>query len=203
MRGERAVDRWLRPSAKRLCEFVIISPGHRVGRGVACDVLFANLGPVAAGNALSRALWMAREALAALGEDVPAMLQANRAYISLFSEVPVDIDLVRHEDALRSALGMSPGPRDAALSAALVEERALLEDEPYTDWAIRPREALELLRQTARLQLARDRARGSRAAPTRSRNRRLGEVPGARPHFRGGGLCPDAAFMPHRDGAAW
>ena len=154
VRGERAVDRWLRPSAKRLCEFVIISPGHRVGRGVACDVLFANLGPVAAGNALSRALWMAREALAALGEDVPAMLQANRAYISLFSEVPVDIDLVRHEDALRSALGMSPGPRDAALSAALVEERALLEDEPYTDWAIRPREALELLRQTARLQLA-------------------------------------------------
>ena len=83
VRGERAVDRWLRPSAKRLCEFVIISPGHRVGRGVACDVLFANLGPVAAGNALSRALWMAREALAALGEDVPAMLQANRAYISL------------------------------------------------------------------------------------------------------------------------
>lgn len=159
-RGELTVDQWPRPSAKRLCEFVMISPGHRVGREVACDALFSNLGPAAAANALSRALSMAREALSALGEDVPAMLRADRGHVSLFPDLPVDVDLVAHEEALRSALNMGPGPRDAALSAALAEERALLEDEPYADWAIRPREALELLRQTARLQLARDRARG-------------------------------------------
>ncbi len=43
---------------------------------------------------------------------------------------------------------------------ALAEDGALLEDEPYADWALRPREALELVRQRARLELARDRARG-------------------------------------------
>ena len=36
----------------------------------------------------------------------------------------------------------------------------MLADEPYSDWAIRPREHLEALRQQARLGLARDRARG-------------------------------------------
>ena len=47
-----------------------------------------------------------------------------------------------------------------ALSMALAEDGVLLEDEPYADWALRPREALELLRQRARLELARDRTRG-------------------------------------------
>lgn len=158
-RGARTAGRWRRPSAKRLCEFVMISPGHRVGREVACDVLFANLSPAAAGNALSRALSMARESLLPLGKEVPAMLRADRTHIWLFPEVPVDVDLVAHEEALRSALNLEPGGRDAALSVALAEERVLLEDEPYADWAILPREALELLRQTARLQLARDRVR--------------------------------------------
>ena len=56
---------------------------------------------------------------------------------------------------------MEPGgPRDATLSVALGKKASLLEDEPYADWALRPREALELLRQKARLTLARDRTRG-------------------------------------------
>ena len=45
-------------------------------------------------------------------------------------------------------------------SVALHEDAALLADEPYVDWAIEPRERLDLLRQNARLQLARDRTRG-------------------------------------------
>jgi len=56
---------------------------------------------------------------------------------------------------------MEPGTaRDAALCMALAENGVLLEDEPYADWALRLREALELVRQRARLELARDRARG-------------------------------------------
>jgi DNA-binding SARP family transcriptional activator len=47
-----------------------------------------------------------------------------------------------------------------ALSIDLGRQGVLLDDEPYADWALRPREALELLRQGARLQLARDRTRG-------------------------------------------
>ncbi len=165
--GERSAGPWYRPPAKRLCELVMVSPGLRVGREVARELLFADLGPAASANALSRALSLAREALSALGEEVAERLRADRAHIWFSAEAPLDIDLVAHEEALRSALAMEPGgPRDAALSKALAEDGVLLEDEPYADWALRPREALELVRQRARLELARDRARGrGRSAP--------------------------------------
>jgi len=165
--GERTAGPWYRPPAKRLCELVMVSPGLRVGREVARELLFADLGPVASANALSRALSLAREALSALGEEVAALLLADRAHIWFSTEAPLDIDLVAHEGDLRSALAMEPGGhRDVALSKALAEQGVLLEDEPYADWALRPREALELARQRALLELARDRARGrGRSAP--------------------------------------
>jgi class 3 adenylate cyclase/tetratricopeptide (TPR) repeat protein len=159
--GERSVGRWYRPPAKRLCELVLVSPGLRVGREVARDLLFAELEPAASATAISRALSLAREALSALGEDVAGRLRSDRAHIWFSTDALLDVDLVHHEEALRSALAMEPGgPRDAALSMALAEDGVLLEDEPYADWAVRPREALELVRQRARLELARDRARG-------------------------------------------
>ena len=47
---------------------------------------------------------------------------------------------------------MEPGDhRDAALVDALMQNGALLDDELYAEWALVPREALELLRQRARL----------------------------------------------------
>jgi class 3 adenylate cyclase len=139
----------------------MLSPGLRVGREVARELLFADLAPAASATAISRALSLAREALSALGKEVPGLLRADRAHIWFSDEVPLDIDLVAHEEALRSALAMGPGGRrDAELSIALAEQGVLLQDEPYADWALRPREALQLVRQTARLELARDRARG-------------------------------------------
>ena len=159
--GERGTGRWPRPSAKRLCELVMVSPRRRVGREAACDVLFANLGPAAAANALSRALSMAREALSLLGEGASGLLRADRSQIWIPSDFPLDIDLESHQKALSSALSLGPGNmRDDALVDALAEAGVLLEDEPYEDWALRPREALESLRQRARLELARDRTRG-------------------------------------------
>ncbi len=77
--GERSAGPWYRPPAKRLCELVMVSPGLRVGREVARELLFADLGPVASANALSRALSLAREALSALGEEVAERLRADRA----------------------------------------------------------------------------------------------------------------------------
>jgi class 3 adenylate cyclase/ABC-type transporter Mla MlaB component len=139
----------------------MVSPGVRVGREVARELLFADLAPDASANALSRALSLAREGLSTLGDDVAGWLKANRAHIWFSAEVSLEIDLVAHQDALRSALAMEPGgPRDVALSTALAETGVLLEDEPYADWALQPREALELTRQKARLELARDRTRG-------------------------------------------
>ncbi len=157
----RAAGPWYRPAARRLCALVMITPSHRLGREVARDLLFPRLAPAASANALSRALSLARQAVAALGPAGVGLLRADRANIWVGDEVLVDIDAEAHEEALRSALKMEPGAeRDVALCAALDQDGVLLVDEPYADWAAAARQALELLRQRARLELARDRARG-------------------------------------------
>jgi class 3 adenylate cyclase len=125
-------------------------------------MLFPEHGPEDAARALVKALSMARGVLSDLGSAATGLLQADRANIWASSGAGLEIDAERHEEALRAALAMAPGPgRDDRLLAALAEEGVLLADEPYEDWALRPRERLEDLRQQARLVLARDRAKGA------------------------------------------
>ena len=156
----RVVSEWPRPSARRLCELVLVSPGRRVSRDLACDVLFPQLEPRAAARALSKALSMARSALAELGADGAALLSADLLHIWASPDVAVDAEI--RSAALRAGLAMPPGQlRDDALSAALAEDEDLLADEPYAEWAIRVRERYETLCQEARLALARDRAMGA------------------------------------------
>ena len=159
--GGRAVGPWPRPSARRLCQLVLVSPGRRVSRDLACEELFPDLDPRSAARSVSKALSMARAALAGLGEPgEQALLAADLTHI--WAAPGAEIDAEAHEQALRAALAMDPGhDRDARLAAALAEDGELLADEPYADWALRPRERLEALRQEARLALARDRARGA------------------------------------------
>ncbi len=131
--GERSAGPWDRPPAKRLCELIMLSPGLRVAREVVRELLFANLRPAASASALSKALSLAREGLSVLGDDVADLLRADRAHIWASPDVPLDVDLVAHEQGLRSASAMGPGrSRDTALSAALAEDGVLLEDEPYS-----------------------------------------------------------------------
>lgn len=152
---------WPRRSAKRLCELLMLRPGHRLGREVARDTLFAHLAPEASANALRKAVSMARQALLPLGTVGPRLLRTDRDNIWVPAEIPLEVDLVAHEYALRSALAMAPGSeRDAALSATLLHDGVLLVDEPYSEWALGPRDALERLRLRARTELARDRSRG-------------------------------------------
>src|SRR5580704_16184715 len=66
--GGRAAGPWPRPSARRLCQLVLVSPGRRVSRDLACDELFPDLDPRAAARSVSKALSMARAALAGLDE---------------------------------------------------------------------------------------------------------------------------------------
>ncbi|HXW80781.1 MAG TPA: hypothetical protein VEJ84_14860, partial [Acidimicrobiales bacterium] len=137
-----------------------MSPGRRLGREAASEVLSPHLSPVAGARALAKAAAMARTALVTLGDDVPGMLVAEGGFLR-FDGVDLDSDFEAHQNALRLGLSMVSGPaRDDCLVTALAEEGVLLEDEPYADWSIGPREALEALRQEARLALARDRARG-------------------------------------------
>src|SRR5262245_21098072 len=158
--GGRAAGPWPRPSARRLCQLVLVSPGRRVSRDLACEELFPGLDPRAAARSVSKALSMARAALAGLGQPAASLLAADLTHIWASPAAEVDAD--QHERALRAALAMDPGHRrDERLSAALADDGDLLADEPYADWALRPRERLATLRQEARLALARDRARGA------------------------------------------
>ena len=158
--GDRVVESWTRPSARRLCGLLLVSPGRRVTRDFACDALFPRLEPRAAARALSKALSMARAALAELGEPGTALLGADLTHIWLAPAIEVDADA--QADALHTGLALPPGQdRDDWLSAALAVDGELLADEPYADWAAFPRDRLEALRQEARLALARDRAKGA------------------------------------------
>src|SRR5215471_8203482 len=43
--GGRAAGPWPRPSARRLCQLVLVSPGRRVSRDLACEELFPDRDP--------------------------------------------------------------------------------------------------------------------------------------------------------------
>ena len=158
--GSRAAGPWPRPSARRLCQLVLVSPGRRVSRDLACEELFGDLDPRAAARSVSKALSMARAALAGLGEPAASLLEADLNHI--WAVPAIEVDATEHEQALRAALALGPGhERDGLLATALADDGELLADEPYADWALRPRDRLEALRQEARLALARDRAKGA------------------------------------------
>jgi len=160
MAGDLVAGPWPRPSARRLCALLLVSPGRRVSRDLACEELFPRLEPRAAARSLSKALSMARTALAELGGGGAALLGADLTHIWLSPRLVVDAD--DQESALQAGLAMAPGDvRDETLRGALTDDAELLPDEPYAGWADRARDQLNSLRQEARLALARDRAKGA------------------------------------------
>jgi adenylate cyclase len=163
--GDQVAGPWPRPSARRICALLLVSPGRRVTRDLACDELFPRLEPRAAARSLSKALSMARAALAELGEPGAALLGADLTHLWLSREIVADADT--QADVLRAGLAMPPGQeRDDTLTRALAEDGELLPGEPYSDWADRARDRLSALRQEAGLVLARDRSKGmGRSAP--------------------------------------
>ncbi len=155
--GGRSIRSWPRPSARRLCQLVLVSPGRKVSRESAYQSLFPSLPPDAAARSLYRVLSLARQALKELGPQATGLLCADVSQIWADSAVALAVDLDAHEDALHAALKASPGQgRDAALVEVLTTGGVPLEDEPEADWAARARERIEYLRQEARLELARD-----------------------------------------------
>jgi predicted ATPase/class 3 adenylate cyclase len=88
-------------------------------------------------------------------------LRSDANYLWLDGAIAVDVDFEKQENALHQALEMEPGvARDATIMTALDEGGELLENENSPEWAVYPRDRLNALRQEARLELARDRARG-------------------------------------------
>jgi DNA-binding SARP family transcriptional activator len=163
--GGRSVSTWPRPSARRLCQLVLVSPGRRVTRESACEALFPSLSPEAALEAALRSLYkvqsLARQDLKELGAEAAGLFCADQSQIWADATLALAVDLDGHEEALHAALQGPPGQsRDASLVEVLSTNGAPLADEPEAVWAARVRERVEYLRQEARLELARDRSRG-------------------------------------------
>ena len=167
--GGRSIGQWPRPSARRLCQIVLSSPGRRVGREPACRALFPALGGEAAARSLYRALSMARITLRELGPQAGGLLRADPNQIWADPGLDLAVDLDMHERALRTALLAEPGlARDSNIVQTLATRGIALEDELEAEWADAVQDRVEYLRQEARLELARDRWRGiGRPVPRR------------------------------------
>ena len=143
--GDKSAGPWSRPNARRLCQLVLVSPGRRTTREVACEALFPNLPPARARRALTTSLSLARAALSNLGGPGLDLLHADSALIWANPAIPLRVDAELQEEKLRSALETEPGiERDNQLGLALMDTGAFLEGE-IGDWAVRPRERLDWL----------------------------------------------------------
>jgi DNA-binding SARP family transcriptional activator len=79
--GGLSAGPWPRPIARRVCALVLISPGRRITRDAACESLFPALTPPAAARSLSKALSMARAALAPLRGQATSLLSADLTHV--------------------------------------------------------------------------------------------------------------------------
>src|SRR3989440_3089382 len=144
--GERVVNRWERPSARRLVQYLLLANAHTASREQLMEALSPGLDREHAANALAKSISMARSAL---GEHV---VEASRSFVRL--AVSVETDLAIAMAALERATTAGPGRR-AALDDALALEGELLPEEPWAGWADAARMRLADLRRAAMIELAR------------------------------------------------
>ncbi|MGH2454771.1 MAG: hypothetical protein ACRDHD_00720 [Candidatus Limnocylindria bacterium] len=102
--GRRAGP-WSRPTARRLVELLCLRDGHRVGREEAAELLFANLPPAGAANAVAKAISMARAAIGPVGSAGVAALVADRASIWVHESIELRISRTV------KAIGPAPAPQ--------------------------------------------------------------------------------------------
>jgi len=88
----REAGPWPRPTARRLCQLVLVSPGRRISRDLACDELFPGQDPRSAARSVSKALSMARAALAVLGPAADGLLAADLTHIWAAPDAEVDAE---------------------------------------------------------------------------------------------------------------
>jgi len=144
--GERVIDRWERPSARRLVQYLLLANAHIASRDQLIEAFSSGVDRERAANALAKSISMAR---AAVGEHV---IDASRSFVRL--ALPVETDLAIAMAALERATAKGPGHR-AALEDALALEGELLPEEPWADWADEARVRLADLRRAATIELAR------------------------------------------------
>jgi DNA-binding SARP family transcriptional activator len=119
-------DAWPQRRAMDLVKLLALAPGHRMPRDEALEMLWPNLGAVAAASNLHKAASYARRAL---GDRAAVVLRGGIVELAPDAEVIVDVE--RFERGDDSAYGGE-----------------LLPDEPYEQWTLGPRSRLRERRLT-------------------------------------------------------
>jgi predicted ATPase/DNA-binding SARP family transcriptional activator len=151
------LEAWPRRTARSLLLLLLATPGHRISRDRAVDLLWPDLSPDRARNTWYQALSTLRRVLE---PDLPAreasaFLSVDATAIALRDRVALWIDVAAFEAAMDHFPNEPDAESRAALHSALDLYRGdLLAEEPGADWAIERREGLRLAWQRAVLSLA-------------------------------------------------
>src|SRR4051794_25414641 len=99
--GDRAItdDAWRLRKARGLVKLLALAPGHRLHREELIDVLWPDLDPDAAANALRYALHRARCVFATSAPGTEAILRSHGDLLALRPEGPLWIDVDAFETA--------------------------------------------------------------------------------------------------------
>jgi DNA-binding SARP family transcriptional activator len=134
-----------RPSGLQLLKLLLVTPGHRIAREVAAELIWPEADPEHSRVRLRKSVHFARRALEASGVAAEVigggftMLEIDRSVI-----VEVDVDRLRAAiDEVLAARAAGRAPRPGALQTlADLGGADLLPDEPYEEWLLPHRERL-------------------------------------------------------------
>jgi predicted ATPase/DNA-binding SARP family transcriptional activator/DNA-binding CsgD family transcriptional regulator len=157
--GERRLaDRdWPRRTARELLLLLLATPGHRLPRERALDLLWPELAPPAARNELAKATHALRRVLEPALEAgaASAYVTGDADAVGLRPDVDVWTDVGAFQVALtRAAKGAPPARREALRAAIALYGGDLLADEPGAGWSAARREAVRQTWRGAVLALA-------------------------------------------------
>jgi predicted ATPase/DNA-binding SARP family transcriptional activator len=151
------IEVWPRRTARSLLLLLLATPGHRIGRERAVDLLWPNL----AANRVSTTWYQALSTLRRVLEpNLPSrqgssLLTVDATTIALADHLALAIDVDAFEEALhRVSAGSADDQRAALRSALALYQGELLAEEPAAEWATGRREELHLAWRRAILRLA-------------------------------------------------
>lgn len=131
---------WRLRKAKSLVKLLALTPGQRLHRGQAIDLLWPHLEPETAAHNLHQTIYIGRRVLHPGGPKEGSYLHLRGELLILSPEEPPWIDV----EAFEIALGQARGSLDPAAYRAALDLYAgeLLPEDRYEDWTRDRREAL-------------------------------------------------------------
>ena len=140
--GDRTMwkDAWRLRKAASLVKLLALAPGHRLHREQVMELLWSDLGRMAASNNLRQALYTARQVLKPDSPDGSRYLASQDESLMLCPEDSLWVDVEAFERAASTARGSrEPTAYEAALELYAGE---LLPTDRYEEWAEQHRRRL-------------------------------------------------------------